>query len=67
MILDSSGNAAPHDCRPKDEPVLDKVAAADLSEHEVRKRWPRKHTKCVECGATMLAYASLEHYLAGDW
>ena len=34
----------------------------------VRKRWPRLTGDCPKgCGFSGIAYASHEHYVAGDW
>lgn len=54
-------------CELADPPVFDPEAARGLSAEEVRRRWPRKQTTCVKCGETTIAYASFEHYIAGDW
>lgn len=36
--------------------------------NEVRKRWPRLIGTCPKgCGFHGIAYASFEHYVAGDW
>ena len=48
-------------------PEFDQKAAAGLSSDEVRKRWPRFGGLCPDCGTWTVAYASYEHYLAGDW
>jgi hypothetical protein len=35
---------------------------------EIRKRWPRLQGTCPKgCGFVGIAYASPEHYIAGDW
>lgn len=35
---------------------------------EIRKRWPRLHGKCPKgCGYEGIYYASMEHYVMGDW
>jgi len=35
---------------------------------EVRRRWPRLNGACPKgCGFVGIAYASQEHYRAGDW
>lgn len=35
---------------------------------EIRRRWPRHSGACPKgCGYIGIAYASHEHYLAGDW
>jgi hypothetical protein len=35
---------------------------------EIRRRWPRLHGNCPKgCGFHGIAYASYEHYIAGDW
>jgi hypothetical protein len=39
-----------------------------LTPNEVRSRWPRLHGVCPKgCGFNGIAYASVQHYLAGDW
>lgn len=48
--------------------VFDPEGAHDLSAHEVRERWPRLDGACpLGCGYFGTSYASLEHYVAGDW
>jgi hypothetical protein len=41
---------------------FDEVAAVGLSTREVRERWPR--VRCDRCG---IQYASMAHFVAGDW
>jgi hypothetical protein len=48
-------------------PVFDPVAARDLSDSEVRRRWPRFDGKCPTCQCLLISYASYEHYIMGDW
>lgn len=38
-----------------------------LRPHEVRKRWPRFQGICPECNQQVIAYASMAHYILGDW
>ena len=51
--------------------TFDYEAAKDLDYTEVRKRWPRKmfteEIPCPECGFVGIAYASLAHFVYGDW
>ena len=48
--------------------AFDRLAAADLSVAEIRKRWPRLFGKCPKgCGYDGIYYASSEHYTMGDW
>jgi hypothetical protein len=47
-------------------PAFDADAARGLSADEVRQRWPRFEGEC-ECGYSGIAYASMQHYAAGDW
>ena len=48
--------------------TFDEEAAKPLSEGEIRKRWPRLCGPCpLGCGFTGIAYASLAHYVYGDW
>ena len=46
---------------------FDKEAARGLDAQEVRRRWPRFYGECRACGYVGIAYASLEHYVMGDW
>ena len=47
---------------------FDADAARGLSAEEVRRRWPRGWGPCpLGCGFHGIAYASFEHYIAGDW
>ena len=39
----------------------------NMSSFEVKEKWPRFFGKCAECGYYGIAYASFEHYIAGDW
>ena len=43
-------------------------AGTDVPPIEVRRRWPRLEGECpLGCGYRGIAYASMLHYLAGDW
>lgn len=48
-------------------PVFDLDASRGLDEYEVRRRWPRFWGQCPTCLGQVIAYASFEHYIAGDW
>jgi len=48
-------------------PVFDLEASRGLDEYEVRRRWPRFWGQCPTCLGHVIAYASFEHYIAGDW
>lgn len=54
-----------------DHGVIFDQATADaerLPPHEVRKRWPRLDGECpLGCGYRGIAYASMTHYLYGDY
>lgn len=40
----------------------------NMSAEEVRKRFPRHFGECPKgCGYNGIAYASMLHYIAGDW
>lgn len=39
----------------------------NLTVYEVRKRFPRFHGTCNQCGFTGIAYANRMHYYWGDW
>lgn len=47
--------------------TFDPDAAEHLSVEEIRKRWPRFHGTCPDCGCTLIKYASMAHYIYGDW
>lgn len=43
-------------------------AARGLGAEEVRRRWPRLFGLCPKgCGYRGIAYASIAHYICGDW
>lgn len=46
---------------------FDEALAFSLPPHEVRKRWPRALGNCPDCDTPFIGYASLAHYIAGDW
>lgn len=48
-------------------PAFDEAAARDLPADEVRRRWPRGHAQCSDCGVRVISYASFMHYASGDW
>lgn len=48
-------------------PLFDEEAARGLDEYEVRRRWPRTDNICKLCGTRRIQYASVEHYILGDW
>lgn len=50
-------------------PPFDRDAARGMTSQEVRKRWPRYDGECGKCGAKFggISYASMEHYILGDW
>lgn len=50
-----------------DCPEFDAEAARNMTSGEVQRRFPRKRVTCPDCGETFTAYASFEHYTAGDW
>jgi hypothetical protein len=47
--------------------AFDPKAARGLRAGEVRQRWPRLCARCPNCGDNVIAYASFQHYIAGDW
>lgn len=49
------------------QPTFDPALARDKSSREVRQLWPRFMGSCPDCGELVILYASMEHYLAGDW
>lgn len=58
----------PNECRhPKTTPAYDPTAAKGLEASEIQRRWPRFYGRCPDCGASVIGYASYEHYIMGDW
>ncbi len=55
-----------HECTFDEEVEFDEVAAQGLSSEECRIRWPRKMSKCNQCGETTMRYASFAHYVYVD-
>lgn len=48
--------------------TFDRKAIGRLSPPEIRKLYPRLVGACPKgCGYQGIAYASWEHYIAGDW
>ena len=48
--------------------LFDPEAARTMNEDEVRRKFPRLDGRCpIGCGYSGIAYASVEHYIAGDW
>ena len=51
--------------------TFDQEASRTMTAHEVQRRWPRgwftKEKPCPDCGFVGIAYASTEHFIAGDW
>ena len=50
-----------------EHPLFDEDVAAELSAAEVREKYPRKVEECVDCGQTVILYASFLHFISGDW
>lgn len=48
-------------------PSFDEKAAENLTEVEVRTRWPRFMGVCPDCQKHLILYASVEHQVYGDW
>ena len=48
-------------------PAFDAAAACRLSAEEVRRQWPRLEERCPDCLSLIIGYASIEHYIFGDW
>ncbi len=47
--------------------TFDEAAAEGLSTAEIRTRWPRLDGKCPKCCYFGIAYASMAHFVYGDW
>lgn len=48
-------------------PSFDPEEARGMTAAQVRERWPRFYGPCTKCGEHLIAYASYDQYLAGDW
>ena len=48
-------------------PAFDKEACKDKDADWVRKHYPRGYVECPDCKQKIIAYASFEHYIAGDY
>lgn len=47
---------------------LEAAQRLNLSSWEVQRRWPRLWGRCPKgCGYVGIAYASMAHYIYGDW
>lgn len=45
-----------------------KLGTPELTTPEIRANWPRLDGECPKgCGYVGIAYASVSHYLWGDW
>ncbi len=48
--------------------TFDEFEAAGLDAYAVRERWPRLYGDCPKgCGFNGIGYASMAHYVCGDW
>ena len=55
-------------CTHEGAPVeYDSDAAKTMDSYAIRSRFPRFDGKCPDCGCQLIKYASMEHYIAGDW
>lgn len=58
----------PANCEHKNINVpYDPVEAKNMTAEEIKLKFPRFWGNCPDCGQPMIAYASFEHYIAGDW
>jgi adenine C2-methylase RlmN of 23S rRNA A2503 and tRNA A37 len=39
----------------------------NYTRYEIRQKWPRLDGKCEKCGYEGIAYASMAHFIYGDW
>lgn len=71
LIYDAHGrplNDVTEDCKHTCVmPEFNEIEARRLSTAEVRKRWPRFMGICPTCGEQVILYASMGHYIHGDW
>lgn len=52
---------------PNPDPIDGPFGICGDCNREIRKRWPRFDGECPDCGKHLIAYASSEHYIFGDW
>lgn len=52
---------------PKVIPAFDAEKAKTMTSSEIRKTYPRFGGKCPDCEYQGIIYASMTHYIAGDW
>jgi hypothetical protein len=46
---------------------FDSERARGMSVEQVRKIWPRFNGTCPECKELVIIYASIDHYILGDY
>lgn len=64
--VESKGEAAEPEC--SHGVAFDERMASGLSSTEARRRWPRLDGECpLGCGYSGIYYASMAHYVCGDW
>lgn len=49
------------------QPAFDEAEAAGMTSLAIRQRWPRGDSRCPTCGERVITYASMAHYIYGDW
>lgn len=49
------------------QPEFDQEKAQKLSHTEIRQIYPRTDAECPDCGFHIILYASMAHYVFGDW
>ena len=65
-VREAESDSVPCD-HPRTIPAFDAEAALGLDPFIVRRRWPRFHGPCPDCGVTVCGYASVAHFEAGSW
>lgn len=64
----AAGERGPAECKhSKVMPQYDSVAAKLMTSNQIRTTFPRFSGICPDCGYQGILYASMEHYIAGDW
>jgi len=48
-------------------PVVNDDELLSMSSYEVRDKYPRFFGVCPDCKQRVICYASMKHYVAGDW
>lgn len=66
-VRDRLGLAPAEPCQHEKVQPTFPEGAGSLPVSEIRRLYPRFDGVCPDCGERWILYASIEHYVAGDW